>query len=252
MSSLTTGGLLSIFRKNVVTPGHIPPPRTVVPATVLPAPTSSIPAPIRAANVEAARLPRLVFAFDATASRQEAWASSKQLQDNLLRALPGELEVALAVHAGGRIKTFTRFTSNSAELRSMAAGVRCKAGFTKLLPILARVLKLSDVRVVVYISDAFEESEREARRIADALCANRTRVIILHDGKAHPAFGEITARTGGALLPFDISALDALLQAVAVLAVGDVELLETKQATMPAATLLLEHLGDRKRLTGTK
>ena len=46
--------------------------------------------------------PRLVFGFDATASREPAWATARQVTDALVRALPGELDVALAVHGGSR------------------------------------------------------------------------------------------------------------------------------------------------------
>jgi len=193
---------------------------------------------------------RLVFAVDATGSRAAAWDAAKGLTDTLLSALPGELEVALAVHGGGRVHTFTPFVSDAGELRDLAAGVRCQAGNTRLVEILERVARMDDdVGVVLYIGDAFEESETVARRVADALNTRETRVIILHDGPPLAVFGDIADRTGGALLPFDMSALEALgelLEAVAVLAVGDIELLEAKQAMMPAATLLLEHLSGRK------
>ena len=84
---------------------------------------------------------------------------------------------------------------------------------------------------------------------------NETRVIILHDLTARDfddgeVFHAIAEITGGAVLPFDHSSLERLgelLEAVAVLAVGDTELLEEKRPTMPAAGLLLEHLG-RKRI----
>lgn len=217
----------------------------------------------------AAERPRLVFAFDATASREPAWGAARQLQDSLLAALPGELEVALAVHAGSRVTLFSDFTSNASELRDQAAGVRCAAGITRLLDILDRAVKLKPApSVVVYVGDVFEESRRRALRLADDLLLRGTRVIILHD-TGHPGgasrrvsvlpgddvFNELAERTGGAVLPFDITALPSLrelLQAVAVLAVGDVELLQKKQATMPAAKLLLENLGSKPPLIGSR
>ena len=58
--------------------------------------------------------PRLVFAFDATASREPAWETARQVTDALVRALPGELDVALAVHGGSRLHTFTEFTAEPA------------------------------------------------------------------------------------------------------------------------------------------
>ena len=53
------------------------------------------------------------------------------------------------------------------------------------------------------------------------------------------------------MLPFDADAIDELaelLQAIAVLAVGGTELVEEKQATMPAAPVLLERLAESKQL----
>jgi hypothetical protein len=52
----------------------------------------------------------------------------------------------------------------------------------------------------------------------------------------------LAKRTGGAVLPFNISVLEKLverIEAVAVLAVGRPELLDTKKETMPAAKGLL-------------
>jgi hypothetical protein len=230
----------------------------------LPAPSGtgvSLPAPITARNIKnqvraaeaaEAKRGRLVFAVDATYSRQASWEAAKRLTDSLFEALPGSLAVALAVHGGGTVHTFTKFTSNPAELRDRAADVVCEAGGTRLLEILSRVLKTPRVGVVVYIGDCFEESDQEARWVADALVLHGTRVIILHEGPPPDAFAVIAERTGGALLPFDPAALAQLrelLQAVSVLAVGDVQLLEAKAADLPAATLLLEHLGDRKAIS---
>jgi hypothetical protein len=173
----------------------------------------------------------------------------------LFTALPGELEVNLAVHGGSRLHTYTRFMPDAELLRPIAARIRCQAGYTKLCDIFERVLKSERVRVVIYVGDVFEERRSTAIRLAKALLLNETRVIILHDSIGDEddgaVFHEIAAITGGAVLPFDASALDDLgqmLQAVSVLAVGGTELLETKQDTMPAAPLLLERLADSKQL----
>jgi hypothetical protein len=192
---------------------------------------------------------RLVFAFDGTASRSPSWEAAKQLTDTLFHAVPDALQVALAVHGGGRVHTFTDFLPNARALRKMAAGVRCIAGATQLLPILRRVIKTEGVGVVLYIGDAFEESWDEATGLADQLKASGTRLIVLFEGYepyAESVYADLTARTEGALLPFDLSSLGKLadlLAAIGVLAAGGVELLEDKRHTMPGAVLLLEHLG---------
>jgi hypothetical protein len=208
---------------------------------------------------------RLVFGIDMTASRQPSIEPAKQLQDVLLRTLPGELEVALAAHGGEEVHTFTPFTSNPQRLRDLAAGLRCRGGQTRLLEILRRVLKQRGVRCVVYVGDMFEESREAAAEIAAQLAAHEIRVIVLHDTSlrvvgfdsgsyddAGAVFGMLAERTGGAVLPFDISALEELaklLEAVALLAIGGTEMLAEKVRVMPAATLLLEHLGSSTALT---
>ena len=67
--------------------------------------------------------PRLIFGFDATASREPAWATARTVTDALVKALPGELDVALAVHGGSMLHTFTEFTADPNRLRDRAAGI---------------------------------------------------------------------------------------------------------------------------------
>jgi hypothetical protein len=286
-------GLLSIFRKGedearpannlpgawvppelpglpATSPAEIPPrgdgsaARATVPGVWVPPAAPPLPSPAvektvsRDKPVKVKRdkqdRPRLVFAFDATSSRSHVWSRAIKLADALLRAVPDQLDVALAVHGGGLVHTFTPFTSKLGKLRDTAAGVRCQAGGTRLLDILARVLKIDPPpAVVLYIGDAFEENEKQARRMADALLAKETRVIILHDGPAPRAFGVIAERSGGALLPFNARAvdkLDELLGVVAVLAVGGIEAVEEQAPVVPAANELLHKLDPSRLLLG--
>jgi hypothetical protein len=198
--------------------------------------------------------PRLVFAVDATASREPAWAAARQVTDALVKALPGELDVALAVHGGSRVHTFTAFTNDATTLRDRAAGVSCEAGLTRLLPILSASLKQPSVRVIVYIGDVFEESLSHGRHLADSLGARGTKLILLHDTADAAArrdaevFRDLAKRTGGCVLPFDANApgrLRELLSAVAVYAVGGDKLLRERRRNLPGAALLLEHLDKR-------
>jgi hypothetical protein len=198
--------------------------------------------------------PRLVFAVDATASREPAWSAARQVTDALVKTLPGALDVALAVHGGSRVHTFTAFTSDANTLRDRAAGVTCQAGVTRLLPILAASLKQQRVQVVIYIGDVFEEGVIHGRRLADAMGAQGTKLIVLHD-TADPTsrrdadvFWDLANRTGGCVLPFDASApsrLRDLLSAVAVYAVGGEKLLRERRHDLPGAVALLDHLGKR-------
>jgi hypothetical protein len=194
---------------------------------------------------------RLIFGFDATASREPAWATARDVTDALVKVLPGELDVALAVHGGSHLHTFTEFTANANTLRDRAAGIRCVAGFTQLLPILSRALSNPGVRVVTYIGDVFEESPRRGQKLADAMGQQGIRLIVLHDvadwnaRRDAEVFLDLARRTGGCVLPFDANAparLRELLSAVAVYAVGGRELLEEKRSAMPGAVVLLDQL----------
>jgi hypothetical protein len=200
--------------------------------------------------------PRLVFGFDATASREPAWEAARQVTDALVRALPGALDVALAVHGGGRLHTFTEFTDKPATLRDRAASISCMAGATRMLPILARSLASPGVRVVTYIGDVFEESPARGRKLADEMGQRGIKLFVLHDVADWTArrdaelFLDLARRTGGCVLPFDANAPDRLrdlLAAVAVYAVGGEALLEKQRKTLPGAALLLQHLGHDRR-----
>ncbi|WP_428488939.1 hypothetical protein [Rhodopila sp.] len=217
-------------------------------AAALPALTHAEPP----AESGAAPRARLIFAVDATASREPAWAAARRVTDVLVQALPGELDVALAVHGGSRVHTFTAFTGDAGTLRDRAAGVACAAGLTRLLPILSVSLARPAVRVVVYIGDVFEESVPQGRRLADAMGRQDTKLIVLHDtadrtaGRDAEVFWDLAKRTGGCVLPFDARSsgrLRDLLSAVAVYAVGGEKLLRERRRELPGALALLENLG---------
>ena len=195
--------------------------------------------------------PRLVFGFDATASREPAWATARQVTDALVRALPGELDVALAVHGGSHLHTFTEFTADPNRLRDRAAGMVCRAGMTRLLPILQRSLASPGVRVVIYIGDVFEELPARGRKVADEMGRRGMRLIVLHDTADWMArrdaelFLDLARRTGGCVLPFDANAperLREILGAAAAYAVGGAALL--RQRRDAGALMLLKQLGE--------
>ena len=195
--------------------------------------------------------PRIVLAIDATASREPCWAAAKQTTDILFSAVPGELQVALAVHGGSEVHTFTDFLSDASALRDRAAGVQCRAGQTMLVPLLDQVRLKTGVKTVIYVGDTFEEREEDLMNVATALRLRGTRVIVLHDTsegqdpEARRVFAKLADTTQGAVLPFDPSSIERLrelLQAVAMLAVGGVKLLEAKAKQLPAARLLLANL----------
>lgn len=203
-----------------------------------------------AAAIAPKQRPRLVFAFDATASREPAWDTAKRITDSLFTALPGQLDVALTVHGGGRVHTFTQFSSDSRVFRDQAASVKCQAGPTAMVQMMSMVREQAGVKVMLYIGDCFEEDPAAAYELADAFRLRGVRAILLHDASsgdaaARSVFEEIARRTGGVCVDFYSGApgdLQEILEAVAVLAYGGVKLLEQKKNSLPGARRLLPFL----------
>jgi hypothetical protein len=189
------------------------------------------------------RRPRLVFGVDATASREPTWASARKITDRMFDAIPGALDVALAVHGAGQLHTFTEFSADVDRFRAQAAAVRCQAGNTQLCELMQRTLDAGGVRVMSYIGDAFEESAADAFALADRFKLRGIKAVLLADGadeESLAVFREIAERTGGALLDFRAGELDLMgevLDAVATLAIGGRKLLAAKK-TMGAQLLL--------------
>jgi hypothetical protein len=250
---------LSMFRApSVANAGPALPPALVKDDTSGPAlpPKSGLLRTTMSLKSGDAELRRLMIGFDATASREMTWKQSSRMTDILIKTLPGQLAVALAVHGGGRLHTVTRYTTDAGKLRDKAAGICCEGGSTRMLDLLSHAAALA-ADVILYIGDSFEESGSRARKVADQLGKRGTRIIILQEGNdryARDVFAEIAERTGGALLPFDISSFDRigkeLLELVAVLAVEGVEAVEAKRDTTQAAQFLLSNLDPKRLLIG--
>jgi hypothetical protein len=193
-----------------------------------------------------ARRPRLVFAFDATASRESAWKSAQEITGRMFGVIPEALDVALAVHGGDDVHTFTAFSTDVDVFRQQAAAVTCRSGTTRLCDIMARTLDAGGVRVMSYIGDAFEEDADEALELADRFRLRGIQAVMLSDGaegEALDLFRRIAERTGGALLDFrtgDSAFMGELLAGVAMLAIGGRKLLEAQHTA--GARMLLTHL----------
>ena len=71
--------------------------------------------------------PRLLFAMDATASRQASWNVAKEITGAMFEAVPGELDVALAYHSGGLLQQITPFSSEAKAFLDKVQSVRCSA-----------------------------------------------------------------------------------------------------------------------------
>jgi hypothetical protein len=184
-----------------------------------------------AARPASARPGRLVFAVDATASRQPAWDRACALTGEMFLATRdlGGLAVSLAYWRGFGEFAATPFLTDGAELARRMSGVSVLGGHTQILRALRHALaetQRDKVGALVLVGDAVEEDIDALCHAAGELGLRGTPVFCFHEGGnaiAGNAFRQIAKVSGGAYAPFDSAAagtLRDLLRAVAVFAAG--------------------------------
>ena len=193
---------------------------------------------------------RLVFALDATMSRQPTWDMACALQADMFREAGslGSLDIRLVYYRGFNECRATGWISDSAQLARLMGKIDCQGGNTQIGKVLSEARReavASGVRAVVFVGDAMEEA-------VDDLCAKAGELGLLkvpvfmfqegHDPTAEQAFREIARLTGGAWCRFDPGAaaqLRELLRAAAAYAAGGREaLLRLSKTTSGAAALI--------------
>ena len=174
---------------------------------------------------------RLIFALDATASRQPTWDRAAQIQAEMFTetANLGGLEIQLAFYRGfGEFKV-SPWLSQTGELLRMMSSVYCMAGETQIRKVLshaANETKNKRVNALVFVGDCVEEDIDRLGALAGELGLLGVPAFMFHEGiepVAEYAFKEIARLTNGACCRFDASSpnvLKELLSAVAVYAAG--------------------------------
>ncbi|MDE0335359.1 MAG: VWA domain-containing protein [Defluviicoccus sp.] len=174
---------------------------------------------------------RLVFAMDATASREPTWDRACHIQAEMFRETEvlGGLEVQLVFYRGfGECKASPWVDSSGDLVRRMTA-VRCLGGQTQIGKVLRHTLKETEkkkVNALVFVGDCMEEDVDRLCHHAGRLGVLGTPAFMFQEGGepiATRAFRQIARLTGGAYCNFDSSSarqLRELLGAVAVFAAG--------------------------------
>jgi hypothetical protein len=193
---------------------------------------------------------RLIFALDATMSRQPTWDMACALQADMFReaAALGSLDIRLVYYRGLNECRATGWISDSAQLAKLMGGIACQGGNTQIGKVLSEARReavASAVRAVVFVGDAMEEG-------IDGLCAKAGELGLLkvpvfmfqegHDDIAEQTFREIARLTGGAWCRFDPGAaaqLRELLRAAAAYAAGGRAALQRLSKTGSGAAKLL-------------
>jgi hypothetical protein len=174
---------------------------------------------------------RLIFALDATASRQPTWDRACHIQGEMFEATAalGGLDVKLVYYRGFNECKASRWMTSAAELHRAMRGVSCLGGHTQIERMLAHALaetKRQRVGALVFVGDAMEEEIDRLCQLAGELGLNGVPVFVFHEGRdpiAARAFQQIAKLSRGAYLRFDLASADRLkelLAAVAVYAAG--------------------------------
>lgn len=193
---------------------------------------------------------RLIFALDATMSRQPTWDMACTLQGDMFReaAALGSLDIRLVYYRGFNECRATGWISDSTRLATLMSKIDCRGGDTQIGKVLSEARReaiASGVRAVVFVGDAMEERIDELCAKAGELGMLKVPVFLFQEGDdavAERAFREIARLTGGAWCRFDPGAaaqLRELLRAAAAYAVGGREaLLELAKGASGAARLI--------------
>lgn len=196
---------------------------------------------------------RLIFAMDATMSRQPTWDRALSIQSGMFTETRrvGQLQVQLVYFRGFDECKASRWVANPEALARLMTAVECRGGHTQISRVLAHVKSeagRSGVRAAVFVGDAFEENIDEVCKTAGELGLLGARVFMFQEGQdanTELAFREIAKLTRGAYFRLDSSSpavLAELLGAVAAYAAGGQTALESRAKSGNASQMLLKQL----------
>lgn len=180
---------------------------------------------------------RIVFAMDATASREPTWDRAARVTGEMFLEAErlGGLEVQLVYYRGFDECRASRWVREPRRLVELMTKVSCRAGQTQIRRVLRHTLaetQKEPVQALVFIGDCCEEDIDELGQLAGELGIRGVRAFVFQEGQdpvAERAFRDIARLTGGAHCRFDSAApgqLRELLRAVAAYAAGGVAALE--------------------------
>lgn len=198
---------------------------------------------------------RLIFAMDATMSRQPTWDLAMGLQADMFSAVKsvGGLDVQLIYFRGFGECRASKWVRDPEALARLMTQVHCLGGHTQIGKVLSHARRENArgrVNAMVYVGDCMEENVDDLAALAGELGMLGVKVFLFQEGgnrTAETAFREIARLTGGAWCRFDAGSaaqLRELLAAVAVYASGGHKALEDLSHSRGGkARLLLDQLG---------
>jgi len=204
-------------------------------------------------GAKSGRRGRLIFALDATMSRQPTWDQACKLQAEMFReaAAIGGLDIQLVYYRGLVECRTSPWIADPDRLGALMSGIDCRGGQTQIAKILAHARRETEngkVAVLVFVGDAMEEPLDELCARAGELGLHNVKAFMFqegHDPTCEQAFREIARLTGGAYCRFAPGAaheLAELLRAAAAYAAGGLKALADLKANTVGVTRLIEQL----------
>ena len=201
---------------------------------------------------------RLVFALDATMSRQPTWDLACSLQARMFEvaAATGGLAVQLVYFRGMMECRASAWVGEPQRLNGLMSRIACEGGQTQIHRVLKHVrdeARQTPIRAFVLVGDAMEEDADALAALAGELGLRGIRGFLFqegHDPAASTAFAMMARLTGGAHARFDVNAPDsllALLRGAAAYASGGREALLRLSGASPAVQGLLAAMDGGRR-----
>jgi len=197
------------------------------------------------------KLDRMIFALDATASRQASWDRACQLQSEMFIATEqlGGLALQLCYYRGFNEFIASPWLSDSHSLLENMHRAQCRGGYTQLERVLDHAVQQHSheaIKAVIIIGDAVEET-------VDTLCTKAGRMGVLNiplfmfqegqDRTTQQCFQQMATLSKGAYAHFDehsAATMMELLAAAATFAAGGRDALQ--QLNSASARQLLRQL----------
>ncbi len=180
---------------------------------------------------------RLIFALDATASRQPTWDRAFQYQSDMFAAAAelGGLDLQLVWYRGTGEFHAEPWLNDAVELQRRMTSVQCRGGLTQIGRVLDHVTRETQhhrINALVLVGDCLEEDPDPLCHQAGQLGLLGVPAFVFQEGadpRAAAGFREIARLTRGAYCAFDAGSarqLRELLEAVAIYAAGGRRALE--------------------------
>ena len=197
---------------------------------------------------------RLLFALDATASREHTWQLARKLQSDMFArvGLLGGLDIQLVYFRGYGECQSSPWVNQPAALHRFMADVYCEAGATQIERVLKHTLREArdkPIQASVYVGDCIEENIDRLGQLGGELQLLGVPLFIFQEGDdpiASSGFAQLARVSGGAHCRFDADSaeqLGQLLNAVAIYAAGGKSALRQFSLTQSrSVSALLEQL----------